>query len=47
MRNIVLSGNTNNNKFECGNLNFNNDLTISISNSSFFNNYNYGNGGVM
>jgi len=47
MNNINFVDNINNDKFECGNLNFENDLIISLTNSSFINNYSDGNGGAM
>ena len=45
--NITLNKSTNNNRLKCGNLHFQNNITISIINSNFNENTCKGNGGVM
>ncbi|OUM69480.1 hypothetical protein PIROE2DRAFT_2569 [Piromyces sp. E2] len=45
--NANFENNINNNKFECGNLQFNNNITISVTNSNFINNQCKNNGGAI
>ncbi|OUM61998.1 hypothetical protein PIROE2DRAFT_62167 [Piromyces sp. E2] len=47
IKNINFNNNKNINKMECGNLYFENDVAISISDSIFTNNFSEGNGGVI
>ncbi|ORX53799.1 hypothetical protein BCR36DRAFT_396482 [Piromyces finnis] len=45
--NINFSNNTNYNKYSCGNIRFQNNISLSILNSKFNNNYNEGNGSTI
>jgi len=47
MNNINFHNNQNTNKYECGCINFNNNINIYISNSIFENNKSKANGGAM
>jgi len=45
--NLRFSNNNNNNKLNCGNIQFNNDITVNIENSEFKQNHCKSNGGAM
>ncbi|OUM66936.1 hypothetical protein PIROE2DRAFT_5796, partial [Piromyces sp. E2] len=44
---VNFSNNTNNNKYSCGNIHFQNNISAVVLNSNFNNNYNEGNSGVL